>query len=105
MNDTSLTVDQATELSKELKAVYAALEDMESDKAESRASSILSGLGFSNDQQGAATRTFSGGWRMVIHEKSVVDYKRLALARALFCKPDLLLADEVTNYLEYLVLY
>lgn len=61
----SLTTDEATAISAELKVVYSALEDMESDKAESRASSILSGLGFSNDQQGAATRTFSGGWRMV----------------------------------------
>lgn len=65
MNDATLTADAATALSKELKVVYGALEDMESDKAESRASSILSGLGFSNDQQGAQTRTFSGGWRMV----------------------------------------
>ena len=68
----------------ELQLVYEQLQEIESDKAESRASAILAGLGFSPLQQLAETQTFSGGWRM-----------RLALARALFCKPDLLLADEV----------
>ncbi|TPX34218.1 hypothetical protein SmJEL517_g03149 [Synchytrium microbalum] len=61
-----------------IKEVYQRLEDIDSDRAESRASSILAGLGFTVEQQRAATRTFSGGWRM-----------RLALARALFCRPDL----------------
>ena len=37
---------------------------MESDKAESRAASILAGLGFSQERQQYATKTFSGGWRM-----------------------------------------
>ncbi|KAM3589078.1 ATP-binding cassette, regulator of translational elongation [Umbelopsis sp. WA50703] len=76
-------------LNTQLKEVYQKLEDIESHKAEARASAILSGLGFDSEQQKRPTREFSGGWRM-----------RISLARALFCKPDCLMLDEPDNMLD-----
>ncbi len=65
------------------------LADIDAWSAEARASSILKGLGFTDEEQAMPCSAFSGGWRM-----------RVALAAVLFSAPDLLLLDEPTNYLD-----
>ena len=55
-------------------------------QAEARAGRILHGLGFTKQMQNKKCKDFSGGWRM-----------RIALARALFVSPHLLLLGEISN--------
>ncbi|SCC61439.1 ABC transporter ATP-binding protein [Kosakonia oryziphila] len=69
--------------------VHGKLDAIDAWTIRSRASSLLHGLGFTNEQLERPVSDFSGGWRM-----------RLNLAQALICRSDLLLLDEPTNHLD-----
>jgi len=84
-----LDKEQTVEDGKRLAWVYQRLQDIDAATAESKASEILAGLGFSTVMQQAPVKNLSGGWRM-----------RVALARALFADADILLLDEPTNHLD-----
>jgi ATP-binding cassette subfamily F protein 3 len=68
---------------------YMALHDAGAHDAQSRAQSLILGLGFQVRELNQPVNSFSGGWRM-----------RLQLARALMCPSELMLLDEPTNHLD-----
>lgn len=69
--------------------LYERIDQMDPNTFESRASVILIGLGFNSKTIKKMTKDMSGGWRM-----------RVALAKALFVKPTLLLLDDPTAHLD-----
>lgn len=72
-----------------LMEIYERSESMDPNTFETRASLILTGLGFNKKTIHKKTKDMSGGWRM-----------RVALGRALFVKPSLLLLDDPTAHLD-----
>lgn len=72
-----------------LQDIYDRMESMDPSTFHTRASLILTGLGFNKVTINKMTKDMSGGWRM-----------RVALAKALFVKPSLLLLDDPTAHLD-----
>ncbi|MGH8663586.1 MAG: ATP-binding cassette domain-containing protein [Burkholderiales bacterium] len=80
---------QAAHHGGEVARLHDKLEAIDGYRAQSRAATLLHGLGFAFEEHSAPVASFSGGWRM-----------RLNLARALIARSDLLLLDEPTNHLD-----
>ena len=69
--------------------VQARYEELDGYGLESRAREMLAGLSFSQEMMDGDVGKLSGGWKM-----------RVALARILLMRPDVMLLDEPTNHLD-----
>src|SRR5215212_2610034 len=69
--------------------VQARYEDLDGYSLEGRAREVLAGLGFSPEMMDGDVGALSGGWKM-----------RVALARILLMRPDVMLLDEPSNHLD-----
>ena len=69
--------------------VQARFQELDGYALEGRAYEVLAGLGFSQEMMEGDVGALSGGWKM-----------RVALARILLMKPDVMLLDEPSNHLD-----
>jgi ATPase subunit of ABC transporter with duplicated ATPase domains len=81
--------DQMDEIVARYGEVQARFEELDGYALESRAREVLSGLGFSQDVMDGDVGALSGGWKM-----------RVALARILLMRPQVMLLDEPSNHLD-----
>jgi ATPase subunit of ABC transporter with duplicated ATPase domains len=69
--------------------VQARFEELDGYALEGRAREVLAGLGFTQEMMDGDVGALSGGWKM-----------RVALARILLMRPDVMLLDEPSNHLD-----
>ncbi|HYC15113.1 MAG TPA: ABC-F family ATP-binding cassette domain-containing protein, partial [Stellaceae bacterium] len=82
-------LDQIDELVVRYGEVQARFEELNGYALEGRAREVLAGLGFSEAMMDGDVGALSGGWKM-----------RVALARILLMRPDVMLLDEPSNHLD-----
>jgi len=84
-----LETDHSDQILDKLHRLQSEYEALDGYQLQSKAESILEGLGFSTADLSRPLKEFSGGWRM-----------RVMLAKTLLQNPHLLLLDEPTNHLD-----
>ncbi|POO55607.1 ABC-F family ATP-binding cassette domain-containing protein [Agrobacterium rosae] len=82
-------LDQMDEIIERYGEVQARYEELDGYSLEGRAREVLAGLSFSQEMMDGDVGKLSGGWKM-----------RVALARILLMKPDVMLLDEPSNHLD-----
>ncbi|MFG1395151.1 ABC-F family ATP-binding cassette domain-containing protein [Xanthobacter agilis] len=81
--------DEMEQLVERYGEVQARFEELGGYALEGRAAEVLAGLGFSQEMMDGDVGRLSGGWKM-----------RVALARILLMRPDVMLLDEPSNHLD-----
>ncbi|UHS59511.1 ABC-F family ATP-binding cassette domain-containing protein [Agrobacterium vaccinii] len=81
--------DQMDEIIERYGEVQARYEELDGYSLEGRAREVLAGLSFSQEMMDGDVGKLSGGWKM-----------RVALARILLMRPDVMLLDEPSNHLD-----
>jgi ATPase subunit of ABC transporter with duplicated ATPase domains len=81
--------DQMDALVERYGEVQARFEELDGYALDARAREVLAGLSFSQERMDGDVGLLSGGWKM-----------RVALARILLMKPDVMLLDEPSNHLD-----
>ncbi|MDE1994334.1 MAG: ABC-F family ATP-binding cassette domain-containing protein [Rhizobiaceae bacterium] len=81
--------DNMDEIIERYGEVQARYEELDGYALEGRAREVLSGLSFSQEMMDGDVGALSGGWKM-----------RVALARILLMRPDVMLLDEPSNHLD-----
>ncbi|HWW49654.1 MAG TPA: ABC-F family ATP-binding cassette domain-containing protein [Xanthobacteraceae bacterium] len=81
--------DEMDEIIAQYGEVQARFEELDGYALEGRAREVLAGLSFSEEMMDGDVGALSGGWKM-----------RVALARILLMRPDVMLLDEPSNHLD-----
>lgn len=82
-------IDEMDEIIERYGEVQGRYEELDGYGLESRAREVLAGLSFSQEMMDGDVGKLSGGWKM-----------RVALARILLMRPDVMLLDEPSNHLD-----
>lgn len=82
-------MDEMDEIITRYGEVQARFEELDGYALESRAREVLAGLSFTQEMMDGDVGNLSGGWKM-----------RVALARILLMRPDVMLLDEPSNHLD-----